>query len=192
MDTGDWSGEFHLSARGVSGRCTPVRPPTFVAAVLEQLAPRAGERALDLYAGVGPVRRGPSPTRSARTAPVLAVEADARAVRRRPRNLADRPQVGCRRGKVDRALRPLVRQDISADLVVLDPPRTGAGRDGDPRHRRPATARRVAYVACDPAALARDVAYAGTAGYRLGRLRAFDAFPMTHHVECVAILEPTA
>jgi hypothetical protein len=46
----------------------------------------------------------------------------------------------------------------------------------------------VVYVACDPAALARDVAAFGTAGYRLAGLRAFDAFPMTAHVEVVALL----
>jgi tRNA/tmRNA/rRNA uracil-C5-methylase (TrmA/RlmC/RlmD family) len=49
----------------------------------------------------------------------------------------------------------------------------------------------VAYVACDPAALARDVALFAAAGYELDVLRAFDLFPMTHHVECVAILRPT-
>jgi tRNA/tmRNA/rRNA uracil-C5-methylase (TrmA/RlmC/RlmD family) len=48
----------------------------------------------------------------------------------------------------------------------------------------------VVYVACDPAALARDTAYLADAGYRLGALRAFDAFPMTHHAECVALFEP--
>jgi tRNA/tmRNA/rRNA uracil-C5-methylase (TrmA/RlmC/RlmD family) len=48
----------------------------------------------------------------------------------------------------------------------------------------------VAYVACDPAALARDVAIFAEHGYRLRGLRAFDLFPMTHHVECVAVLEP--
>jgi tRNA/tmRNA/rRNA uracil-C5-methylase (TrmA/RlmC/RlmD family) len=50
--------------------------------------------------------------------------------------------------------------------------------------------RAVVYVACDPASLARDVSTACSAGWRLARLRAFDAFPMTHHVECVALLEP--
>jgi tRNA/tmRNA/rRNA uracil-C5-methylase (TrmA/RlmC/RlmD family) len=52
--------------------------------------------------------------------------------------------------------------------------------------------RAVAYVACDPAALARDLATFAEAGYRLGRLRAYDLFPMTHHVECVASLVPAA
>jgi tRNA/tmRNA/rRNA uracil-C5-methylase (TrmA/RlmC/RlmD family) len=46
----------------------------------------------------------------------------------------------------------------------------------------------VGYVACDPAALARDVAFFAEHGYRLESLRAFDLFPMTHHVECVAVL----
>ena len=52
------------------------------------------------------------------------------------------------------------------------------------------TPRAIAYVACDPAALARDVAYAREAGYGIRSLRAFDAFPNTHHVECIAVLEP--
>ncbi len=45
-------------------------------------------------------------------------------------------------------------------------------------------------MACDPAALARDLATFAGHGYRLADLRAFDAFPMTHHVECVALLRP--
>jgi tRNA/tmRNA/rRNA uracil-C5-methylase (TrmA/RlmC/RlmD family) len=189
VDTGDWSGEFHLSARGF-WQVHPGAAATFVAAVLEQLAPRAGERALDLYAGVGLFARALADAVGPDGA-VLAVESDARAVRDAARNLADLPQVEIRRGKVDRALRPLLRQDISADLVVLDPPRTGAGRSviRDIAALRP---RAVAYVACDPAALARDLAYARQAGFAVRSLRAFDAFPMTHHVECIAILEPTA
>jgi tRNA/tmRNA/rRNA uracil-C5-methylase (TrmA/RlmC/RlmD family) len=50
--------------------------------------------------------------------------------------------------------------------------------------------RAVAYVACDPAAMARDIDYFADAGYELTSLRAFDLFPMTHHVECVALLVP--
>jgi tRNA/tmRNA/rRNA uracil-C5-methylase (TrmA/RlmC/RlmD family) len=80
----------------------------------------------------------------------------------------------------DRALR-------WADVVVLDPPRSGAGRAVVEAiaARQP---RAVAYVACDPAAFARDVATFAELGYRLERVRAFDAFPMTHHVECVGLL----
>jgi len=74
-----------------------------------------------------------------------------------------------------------------ADVVVLDPPRTGAGAEvvASIAGRTP---RAVAYVACDPAALARDVAAFRSYGYRLVALRAYDLFPMTHHFECVALL----
>jgi tRNA/tmRNA/rRNA uracil-C5-methylase (TrmA/RlmC/RlmD family) len=75
-----------------------------------------------------------------------------------------------------------------ADVVVLDPPRKGAGKNvmASIAACRP---RVVAYVACDPAALARDLAFAAEHGYALTDLRALDLFPMTAHVECVARLE---
>jgi tRNA/tmRNA/rRNA uracil-C5-methylase (TrmA/RlmC/RlmD family) len=72
---------------------------------------------------------------------------------------------------------------------VLDPPRAGAGRETMTAILA-AGARAVSYVACDPAALARDVRTALDLGWQLGELRALDAFPMTHHVECVAQLLP--
>ncbi len=75
--------------------------------------------------------------------------------------------------------------------MVLDPPRKGAGARVclgiTDRHPRA-----IAYVACDPAALARDLRTFAEAGYRVSVLRAFDLFPMTHHVECVALLVPEA
>ncbi len=78
---------------------------------------------------------------------------------------------------------------IAPDIAVLDPPRAGAGPDVLTAllALRP---RAVAYVSCDPAALARDLRAAVDAGWRLTRLRAFDCFPMTQHVETVALLEP--
>jgi tRNA/tmRNA/rRNA uracil-C5-methylase (TrmA/RlmC/RlmD family) len=187
VDAGGWSGEFRVGARGF-WQVHPGAAPTFVAHVLASLRPEPGERVLDLYAGAGLFAAaladavGPSGS-------VLAVEGHRPAVVDGMRNTASRPQVEWRHGRVDRVVRPLVRQQVHADLVVLDPPRTGAGRDvtRDVAALRP---RRIAYVACDPAALARDVAYLASAGYELQTLRAFDAFPMTHHVECIAILAP--
>ncbi|MCT2996249.1 RNA methyltransferase, partial [Propionibacterium freudenreichii] len=77
-----------------------------------------------------------------------------------------------------------------ADLVVLDPPRAGAGKRAVDQIAglRP---RRIAYVACDPAALARDLASFARHDYSVTNIKGFDLFPMTHHVECVATLEPT-
>ena len=92
-------------------------------------------------------------------------------------------------GAVDEVLADEGYAPDHADVVVLDPPRAGAGRDVCERIAGLGP-RAVAYVACDPAALARDVAYFAEAGYELTDLRAFDLFPMTQHVECVALLEP--
>ena len=79
-------------------------------------------------------------------------------------NLAGLPQVRVERGRVDHVLRRLHLR--AADLVVLDPPRSGAGRSVVDLLSR-VGARRIAYVACDPAALARDLRWFGERGYRL-------------------------
>ena len=81
------------------------------------------------------------------------------------------------------------RARLRAATVVLDPPRSGAGREvvDAVAAMRPA---QIVYVACDPVALARDVAYFAERGYPLRTLRAFDLFPNTHHVEAVATLTP--
>ncbi|MHB8274734.1 MAG: class I SAM-dependent RNA methyltransferase [Dermatophilaceae bacterium] len=189
VDTGDWAAEFRLSARGF-WQVHPRAAATYVAHVLRELAPAPGERAMDLYAGVGLFALALADAVGPHGA-VLAIESDGRAIRDAKSNLRHRPEIELRRGKVDRVLKPLVRQGIRTDLVVLDPPRTGAGKSVimDVAALGP---RAIAYVACDPAALARDVAYARDAGYGIRSLRAFDAFPMTHHVECIAVLEPSA
>jgi tRNA/tmRNA/rRNA uracil-C5-methylase (TrmA/RlmC/RlmD family) len=162
----------------------PAAPGVLVDAVLEALRPEPGESALDLYAGVGLFSRflrdavGPD-------ARVVAVEGDARASALSARNV---PGVDAAAGDVAAVLASAY--DEPFDLVVLDPPRVGAKRAVVEQvvARRP---RAVAYVACDPAALARDVAIFAEHGYRMASLRAFDLFPMTHHVECVALLVKT-
>jgi tRNA/tmRNA/rRNA uracil-C5-methylase (TrmA/RlmC/RlmD family) len=185
--TADWAAEFRLSARGF-WQVHPGAASMFVEHVLRELAPQPGERVVDLYAGVGLFALAMADAVGPAGA-VLAIDSDPRAIADAKSNVRLRPQIETRRNKVDRALKPLVRQKIRTDLVVLDPPRTGAGKAviHDIVALGP---RAVAYVACDPAALARDVAYARDAGYGMRSLRAFDAYPMTHHVECIAILEP--
>jgi tRNA/tmRNA/rRNA uracil-C5-methylase (TrmA/RlmC/RlmD family) len=72
---------------------------------------------------------------------------------------------------------------------VADPPRAGLAREViDYLSTAEHGAARFAYVSCDPATLARDVGLLVARGWVLADLRAFDAFPMTHHVECVATL----
>jgi tRNA/tmRNA/rRNA uracil-C5-methylase (TrmA/RlmC/RlmD family) len=154
-------------------------------AVLDALEPEPGDSAVDLYGGVGlfadalAERVGPG-------GHVTLVESNRVAVADARHNLRDRDVVRIERGRVDHVLR---RRGLlhHVDLVVLDPPRSGAGRavvDLLARLRP----RRIAYVACDPAALARDLKFFAERGHVLADLRAFDLFPMTHHVECVATL----
>lgn len=187
------AGVLHQVAAGrswqVSGgfwQVHPGAPDLLVAAVLEQLQPREGEHVVDLYGGVG-LFSGPLAEQVGPGGRVDLVEADARACLDAGANLADLPWVRVHRAPVLWHLRHSGLR--RADLVVLDPPRTGAGREVTERVMalRP---RAVSYVACDPAALARDVATFGAGGYRLASIRAFDLFPMTHHVECVALLVP--
>ena len=113
------------------------------------------------------------------------IEADAAAVRDARHNLRPTPWAKVHRGDVATVLAR--HGPAGASLVVLDPPRTGAARPViDLLSASPAA--RIAYVSCDPATLARDLALLGASGWRLEALRAFDAFPMTHHVESVGLL----
>jgi tRNA/tmRNA/rRNA uracil-C5-methylase (TrmA/RlmC/RlmD family) len=165
----------------------PGAPRVLVETVLGMLEPQAGERVLDLYAGVGLFSAFLADAVGARGA-VTAIESDKQATDLATTNLAAFPGVTVVRDRVDRALNRMGKAEgPGVDLVVLDPPRAGAKRQVV-RAITERAPRAVAYVACDPAALARDVAYFAEAGYRLADLRAFDLFPMTHHVECVALL----
>jgi tRNA/tmRNA/rRNA uracil-C5-methylase (TrmA/RlmC/RlmD family) len=163
-------------------------PRVLVETVMRMLRAAPGERVLDLYAGVGLFAAfladavGPSGR-------VVAVEASRESCRQAGENLAREKgtrDVRVEQGSVDRVLGS--SYDEPFDLVVLDPPREGARRKVVEQivDRAP---RAVAYVACDPAALARDLATFAELGYHLAELRAFDLFPMTHHVECVALVE---
>ena len=164
----------------------PDAADVLTAAVMSGLQPRAGDRALDLYAGVG-LFAGSLAIAVGASGHVIAVESSSVAAMDATRNLAELPQAKLVRADVALALgRP--EQFGVVDLVVLDPPRSGAGARvvSGIAGLRP---RAIAYVACDPAALARDLATFATHGYELTNLRGFDMFPQTHHVECVAILE---
>ncbi len=162
----------------------PAAADAFAAAVDELARVGAGEVVWDLYGGAGLFAAALAP-RVGTSGAVFVVESARRAVVDGRRALADLPQVRFVAGGVLAALRGGGLPAPS--VVVVDPPRTGLGRDVVERVAA-AAPRRVVYVACDPAALARDVAYFAEEGYRLSGLRAFDAFPMTHHVECIAAL----
>ncbi|WP_238148952.1 class I SAM-dependent RNA methyltransferase [Serinicoccus sediminis] len=180
---------FRLSARGF-WQVHPGAAPEFTTQVLRWLDPRPGERALDLYAGVG-LFAVPLAEAVGDSGQVLAVEADAEAADAARRHLEPYPWADARAEPTEQVLSGLVASGGSADVVVLDPPRSGAGAEVV-RAVAALRPRAVVYVACDPAALARDLATAREEGLELAALRVLDAFPMTHHVECLALLRPVA
>ena len=162
----------------------PAAADILAGAVLRLLDPQPGEHAVDLYSGVG-LFSAALALELGDSGSVVAVEAGIDAVGDARRNLHDLPTVRLVQAQVEDWLR---RPGLPrADVVVLDPPRSGARRPVVTRlaAMRP---RAIAYVACDPAALARDLAYFRDEGYELAELEAYDLFPMTHHVECVALL----
>lgn len=174
---------FRVSGSGF-WQVHPEAATALVDAVMTGLDVRPGDRVADLYAGVGLFTAflaeavGESGT-------VHSVESDPGGSRDARRNLHTHPQVRLVADPVESALRDGVLGE-SLDLVVLDPPRTGAKDAVGPIAAL--NPRAIAYVACDPAALARDLASFALLGYRPTGIRSFDLFPMTQHVECVAIL----
>jgi len=187
--------EFRLADRGFwqvhRGAAT-----TLTSAVQDAIDPAAFDphaANLDLYGGVGLLaaavadRFGPA-TR------ITSVESDPVATDFASGNLVEWIGARAETGRVERwiaalaaSASPSERARLRAATVVLDPPRSGAGRQVvdaiaslDPAQ--------LVYVACDPVAFARDVDYFAGHGYELTSLRAFDLFPSTHHVEAVGTL----
>lgn len=144
-----------------------------------------GGRAWDLYSGAG-VFAARMAEQTGPAGVVRAVESEPGAVAAGRAALADLPWLGFAGQRVERWLTDATGP--APDVVVLDPPRAGAGRAViDPLTA--AGPARIVHIGCDPASFARDVGLYREAGYELTELRAVDAFPGTHHVECLALLE---
>jgi 23S rRNA (uracil1939-C5)-methyltransferase len=144
-----------------------------------------GDLALDLYAGVGLF----SAALAQNFHHILGVEASqtshADFVQNVPANVK---AVGARTEDYLRSdytkSRPVRKRP---DLVVLDPPRTGAGKVVI-RSLAELGAARIRYVSCDPATLARDIVPLLAAGYHIEEAHLFDLFPETFHIESVLLL----
>jgi tRNA/tmRNA/rRNA uracil-C5-methylase (TrmA/RlmC/RlmD family) len=185
--------DWRVSA-GVFWQVHPSAADVLTGAVMTALEPRPGDVALDLYCGAGLFAGALAPAVGP-GGTVVGVEADAAAVRDARHNLREWPWARVHKGDVAAVLRrsgPRGAESAAlpvARLVVADPPRAGLAREvigylSTAEHG----AARFAYVSCDPATLARDIGLLVAGGWALEDLRAFDAFPMTHHVECVATL----
>ncbi len=155
-------------------------PETLVAAAVSELDLQYGDHVCDLYGGAGLF--------SAEIARIVGssgkvhlIESDKRAIASANRIFADRKNVHIHEGTVESQLPKLSRVDV----ILLDPPRTGAGEmvvTSILRHKP----RTIVYVSCDPASMARDSKFFVDAGYQMDHIVGFDLFPMTQHVETVA------
>jgi tRNA/tmRNA/rRNA uracil-C5-methylase (TrmA/RlmC/RlmD family) len=144
---------------------------------------RPGMSALDLYGGAG-VFATVLAEAVGDTGHVTTVDTSRGSSRAARATLADLGQVSV---VTDSVRRVLSGRRGRTDVAVLDPPRTGAGREvidllaaaGVPR---------IIHIGCEAASFARDVGLYRGHGYAVEELRVFDSFPLTHHVECVAVL----
>ena len=142
-----------------------------------------GLRAWDLYGGVGLFAAALADVVGDR-GQVLTVDTSRAASNVARSALADLPQV---RVLTDSVRRVLAGQSGGADIAVLDPPRAGAGK-AVIELLAGAEVPRVIHIGCEAAAFARDIGLYRQHGYHVEAIRVFDAFPLTHHVECIALL----
>ena len=161
-------------------------PKVLVDCVSEFADVRAGDHLLDLYGGVGLFALQLLETIGT-TGRIDLVEGSKSATADAAVNFVGAENVKIHTGDVEKIL----PRFSSADVVILDPPRDGAQKNVI-ASLVACQPRAIVYVACDPAALARDSAFLRDANYTLEKVRAFDLFPMTHHIECVALFTPTA
>ena len=154
--------------------------------VADWAQPSTGMTVWDLYGGAG-VFAAALGDAVGESGQVLTVDTSRSATRAARTALADLPQVTVVTDSVRRALTARGASASRADVAVLDPPRSGAGRDvidllagaGVPR---------VVHIGCEAASFARDIGLYRGHGYAVEEIRVFDAFPLTHHTECVALL----
>jgi len=161
---------------GAFTQVNPVVAPALRDHVLEQLLEEGS--VLDAYCGVGVYGRAVAEEGR----PVTGIEMDPAACATARRNAPESFQL--REGRVE----DLLEDALPADTVIVNPPRTGLD-DRIPGVLRDAEPHRIVYVSCDPATLARDLKRLAP-DYRPSRLRCFDLFPQTAHVESVAVLDP--
>lgn len=186
--TGEGFWQIHSSA-----------PETLMHDVMAYAQAQPGQRWLDLYAGAGLFTAALADAVGER-GEVISIEGAPGTHRDAKRNLKDAPQARIVQDRVERALAQLGHnggggrnrrhRNASIDGIVLDPPRAGAGKSAISRMLALEPGR-IVYVACDPAAFARDARQLVRGGYRLESLTGRDLYPHTHHIETIALFTPT-
>lgn len=179
------SSGFEFNLNPISFWQSHVSAPKVLVDVVNDYAKfKAGDHVFDLYGGAG-LFTAAALAHIGAGGRVTLIESDDNAITDAKRNFAESENVEIVQSRVESAL----KRYVAADVIVLDPPRAGAGAAVCAMVAK-LQPRTVVYVACDPAALARDTAYLQEVGYQLETMRSFDLFPMTSHMECVARFIP--
>ncbi|MCF6187529.1 MAG: class I SAM-dependent RNA methyltransferase [Desulfobulbaceae bacterium] len=145
----------------------------------------AGKKILDLFCGMGNF----SVPLSLAGAEITGIELNKYSIHAARKNARNAGIQGDHfiPGDVGRHLQQLVNEKARFDIVVLDPPRQGLGRETQllPQLQP----EKILYISCDPATLTRDLQTLIRKGYGLKSVTPVDMFPQTHHIECLAVLE---
>jgi tRNA/tmRNA/rRNA uracil-C5-methylase (TrmA/RlmC/RlmD family) len=161
-------------------------PATLVERVMAQLSPGYGTRVADLYAGAG-LFSAPLAKAVGDDGMLLSIEGAPGTSKDAVKNLREFPQAIISQGRVEKTLsRELNTRKAKLDSIVLDPPRTGAGKTAVSAMAR-SGAQKISSVSCDPASFARDTADLAAAGFRLDEVEVIDLYPHTHHMETVGL-----
>ena len=140
------------------------------------------EMIIDAYAGVGTF----AILLSEHARRIIAVEESISAIKNAKKNIEinNISNIEVTQGRTEDILDTI---DEPADIVILDPPRTGC-HIGTLKGLLSLGVPKVVYISCDPPSLARDLELLASNGYKVDLIQPIDMFPQTHHVECVAIL----
>jgi 23S rRNA (uracil1939-C5)-methyltransferase len=149
--------------------------------LLENLPVSPSSTLLDIYCGAGLFSAFFAP----KVAKVIGLEAAPSSCEDFAVNLDEFENVELYEGLAEEILPHL---KISAEIVIVDPPRAGLDKNvlDALLELKPAT---LAYVSCDPSTLARDAARLIAGGYKLKQVTPFDLFPQTYHIESISIFE---
>jgi tRNA/tmRNA/rRNA uracil-C5-methylase (TrmA/RlmC/RlmD family) len=156
---------------------------TYSELISDWAQPSPGMTAWDLYGGVG-IFAAALGDAVGESGQVISVDSSRAASRAARATLVDLPQVNVITESVRRAL---IAEHARADVAVLDPPRAGAGREVI-ELLAAAEVPRLVHIGCEAASFARDIGLYRRHGYAVEEIRVFDSFPLTHHIECVALL----
>lgn len=184
LGTGEW-GPFYSTADGFAQPSAPGHSllPQLVADAAFAPPTPAAPRVLELFSGSGNLSRALRP----RASLLHCVEGEPRAARRAQRLFSGDAAVTVEARPVETALRALASAGAGFDVVVLDPPRTGA-REAVPLLRQLGS-QRIVYVSCDPMTLGRDLGELAAAGYVARTVQPIDLTPQAAHVESLAVAE---